>query len=111
MPFHEYVRADRSREDDDDMHEPEPQWHLDKRVPLAIIITIFLQTAGFIYVVSTWKADVDARLSQLEKSDTDRKPQESRLIRLEERLESIKSSLVRIESKLESPNGANQQRQ
>lgn len=111
MPFHEYVRADRNREDDDDMREPEPQWHLDKRVPLAIIFTIFLQTAGVIYVVSAWKADVDARLSQLEKSDTDRKPQESRLIRLEERLESIKSSLVRIESKLESPNGANQQRQ
>lgn len=110
MPFHEYVRTP-SRDEDDDMRDPEPQWHLDRRVPLAIILTIFLQTAGFIYVVSTWKADVDARLSQLEKSDVDRKPQESRLIRLEERLESIKSSLVRIESKLESTNGAAQQRQ
>lgn len=38
-------------------------WHLDKRVPLALIVTIFLQTAGAIW----WAASMSERMDQIER--------------------------------------------
>ncbi len=87
------------------------QWHLDKKVPVSIIVAIILQTLGFVAIGAAWKADVDSRLTQLERSDADRKPQESRLIRLEEKLLGIANSLARIENRLEARvnNGSDRQ--
>ncbi len=78
-------------------------WHLDKKVPLGIIFAILIQTLGIIVVGTAWKTGVDARIERLEASDLDKKPQESRLVRLEEKLLSISSSLSRIELKLDQP--------
>lgn len=92
-----------SSDEDDDMASAYDQhWHLDKKVPITIIFAIVIQTLGFIWIGSAWKADVDARLKQLETSDAERKPQESRLIRVEERLLTITESNRRIETKLEA---------
>jgi len=85
------------------------EWHLDKKVPVGIILAIILQTMGFVAIGAAWKADVDGRLTQLERNDVDRKPQEARLIRLEEKLLGIASSLARIESRLETRNGDTRQ--
>jgi len=38
----------------------ETKWHLDKRVPLAIIFGMFLQFGGFIWMVSQMRSDIDA---------------------------------------------------
>jgi hypothetical protein len=78
------------------------QWHLDKKVPLGIIFALVFQTLGLLIVGTAWKTSVDARLERLEMNDLDRKPQESRVIRLEEKLLAIATSLTRIEAKLES---------
>ena len=40
------------------------QWHLDKRVPVAIIFAIFMQTAGAIW----WASSIQSRVSTNETS-------------------------------------------
>jgi len=37
-------------------------WHLDKKVPISIIIALVLQTFGFVAIGSAWKAGVESRL-------------------------------------------------
>ena len=39
------------------------QWHLDKRVPLALIFTIFLQTSGAVW----WASSIAERMDQIER--------------------------------------------
>jgi Tfp pilus assembly protein PilO len=42
------------------MTEPHrDDWHLDKRVPIGILIVILIQTIGFVYWFATWKAQMD----------------------------------------------------
>lgn len=81
------------------------QWHLDKKVPLAIIVAIVVQTLTFVAVGASWQANVENRLGALEKQSDERKGQGDRLIVVEEQLRYIKESLSRIETKLEVPNG------
>ena len=59
-------------------------WHLDKRVPIAIIVTIFVQTFAFIYFVTAWKVEVESRLNVLEKISMASASQEARIIVLEQ---------------------------
>lgn len=77
------------------------QWHLDKKVPIAIVVTIFLQTIGLLVVGISWKADVDHRLAALETSDSKRSSQETRIVILEQKLQFITKSLGRIEDKID----------
>ena len=48
------------------MTYPKEQWHLDKRVPVAIIFAIFMQTAGAIW----WASSIQSRVSSNERSIT-----------------------------------------
>ena len=75
-------------------------WHLDKRVPITIIGALLLQTFGFVAIGSAWKAEVESRLTAVEKQVDERKNQGDRLIVLEEQLRFIKESLTRIEVRL-----------
>ena len=107
MTFHDYVRVipetcNSNGEDEEMAPAYDQHWHLDKKVPITIIFAIVIQTLGFIWIGSAWKADVDARLKQLEASDTERRPQESRLIRVEEKLLALTESNKRIEVDLKS---------
>ena len=88
--------------------EPIAHWHLDKRVPISIIITLVLQTITFVYLGTTWKADIDHRIGSLEKDgvaraavevrlDVIRAAQESRITILEQKFDFIQQSLQRIE--------------
>ena len=83
-------------------------WTLDKRVPISIIITIVLQTIAFVYLGTTWKADIDHRIGALEKDgvtraalevrlDIMRASQAERLVALETKFDFIQQSLQRIE--------------
>ena len=83
-------------------------WHLDKRVPISIIITLVLQTLAFVYLGTAWKADVDNRIGSLEKDaaakaaielrlDVIRASQSERLTILEQKFDFIHQSLQRIE--------------
>lgn len=41
-------------------------WHLDKRVPISLIVTLLMQSVVLIW----WASSLDARVSQLEKTTT-----------------------------------------
>lgn len=66
-------------------------WHLDKRIPIALVVTILLQTVGAIW----WAATISARVTALE----DKPPE--RLVRVETQVEGINKTLERIEQKLD----------
>lgn len=61
------------------------KWHLDKRVPVALIITIALQTGLGIW----WAAQLSERVNTLERAAVISAPQAERVVRLETRMESI----------------------
>jgi hypothetical protein len=44
------------------------KWHVDKTVPLALIVTLLLQTGGLVW----WARGLDARVAALEKGDETR---------------------------------------
>ena len=77
-------------------------WHLDKKVPIGLLVMIVIQTITLVYVGTTWKTDIDHRLSTLEKSDDARSPQGNRLTILEQQFTFIQSTLQRIERKLDA---------
>lgn len=74
------------------------QWHLDKRVPLALIITIVVQTIG----VSWWAATTSIRLEMVERKMDAAAPQAERLIRLDEKVGVIQQSVNEIRTELKA---------
>lgn len=68
------------------------QWHLDKRVPLALIAAIFGQSAGLLI----WGSNLHTRVNQIESQLSASAPQAERIIRLETKMDSIFGSLAEI---------------
>jgi len=78
------------------MAEPDDttQWHLDKKVPLALIITIIAQT-----VIAAWAAsNMWTRVGELEHKVEVAAPQAERIIRLETKVDGITGSLAEIKT-------------
>ncbi len=80
------------------MSEPSPdyerQWHLDRKVPLALIITIVGQT-----IVAAWGAsNLWTRVGELERKMESAAPQAERIIRLEAKVDGISGSLAEIKT-------------
>lgn len=75
-------------------------WHLDKRIPIAIIMTIIVQTVTFVALGATWKAQTEARILSLEKSDNDRKGVIERLVVIEVQQRNISEQLNELKSTL-----------
>jgi hypothetical protein len=70
------------------------QWHLDKKVPLALIMTIIGQT-----VVAAWGAsNLWTRVGELERQMRTAAPQFERIIRLETKVDGITGSLSEIKA-------------
>lgn len=82
-------------------HETESQWHLDRKVPIGLFAMIAIQTFTLIYVGTTWKSDIDNRIGNLEKAETDNAPNPSRILILEQKFEFIIQALARIEKRLD----------
>ena len=86
-------------ENRDDRH-----WHLDRRVPVALIITIIMQTIGIVW----WAASLSARVDALEVRIREARDNQSRIIRLEanqaavsRRLDRMLDAFRRVEAKLD----------
>jgi len=47
------------------MTTPDTQWHLDRKVPITIIVALLLQTAGVVW----WAASEEARLTAVMQRD------------------------------------------
>lgn len=78
-------------------------WHLDKRVPVALLVAILIQSATALW----WAAKVDSRVEQLEVARQLSNGTDSRLVRLETQMQALtdtlketKDILRRIESNL-----------
>ena len=70
------------------------QWHLDKKVPLALIMTIIGQT-----VVAAWGAsNLWTRVGELERQMQIAAPQFERFIQLETKVDGITGSLSEIKA-------------
>ncbi len=75
------------------------QWHLDKTVPLALIITIIGQT-----MIAAWGAsNLWTRVTELERQTQVAAPQFERIIRLEAKVDGITSSLSEIKTLIKRP--------
>ena len=72
------------------------RWVLDRHIPLALIVTIVVQT-----IVAVWGAsNLWARVGELEREVATLTPQAERLIRLEEKLASVQATLTEIKALL-----------
>lgn len=74
--------------------EADSAWHLDKKIPIAIILALALQTAGAFW----WAGKADERLSALERKVDQAAPQGDRLTRVETKLESVQDGILEIKS-------------
>jgi hypothetical protein len=76
-------------------------WHLDRKVPIGLMLGLVIQTITLVYVGTSWKSDIDHRLVVLEKNEDLNIPQESRLVVLEQKFNFIQETLSRIDRKLD----------
>jgi hypothetical protein len=77
-------------------NSPSKHWHLDKRVPIALILTLLLQTGAGAW----WMASTTEKIFVLEKRLDAISPQADRLTRVEVNIEDIKTSLTEIKQAL-----------
>ncbi len=74
------------------------KWHMDRRIPLALIVTIGIQTAGVFF----WMGQLSVRIDQLERQITMASQNDSRLTRLEVQIDNATKLLTNIERKMEN---------
>lgn len=67
-------------------------WHLDRRVPLALIVTIVVQTGGLVW----WASSLSERVNTLERQAVTSAPQGDRLTRVEVKIEAIQEGVTEI---------------
>lgn len=79
------------------MEEDLKAWHLDKRVPVAIIFSLILQSAAIVW----WASGVTSRLETVERAQGIIVENQKNIIALQSDQRSTATSLVRIETKLD----------
>lgn len=84
-------------------------WHLDRRVPIALIFVIVSQTVAFIWFLSQFAASVELNTQAIQRlvQQTDRQDERVRgninsITRQDETMKSIDRTLERIEKSLDS---------
>lgn len=85
----------------DDLMKADSTWHWDKRIPIALIATLAIQTGGFIWAA----AGAYERINTLEKQSAISSPQlleqGNRLTRVETRLEAVQAGIGEIKTLLQ----------
>jgi hypothetical protein len=74
------------------MSDPALHWSFDKRIPLALIVTIIIQSGAAIW----WASSLSSRVSWLEERISATSDQRDRIIRVETILERIEKKVDRI---------------
>lgn len=69
-------------------------WHLDKKVPIALILAIIVQTAGMVW----WGATTSERLNAVERRVEMTAPQGDRLTRVEVKVDNALDGISEIKS-------------
>lgn len=78
-------------------------WHVDKKVPVALMVTIFLMFAGQSGTALWWASKMDSRVETLEKQNASAAPMPDRLTRVEVKLESVQAGITEIKDILRVP--------
>lgn len=78
-------------------------WHLDKKVPIAIILTLIIQTAGLVWFVAKLDSRVTLVEGRTEAFWRERDSNRDRLLVLEQQSRTILDAVRRIEQRLEPP--------
>lgn len=85
--------------------DDKPHWTVDRRIPMVFVLAMVMQTIALVYVGTTWKSDIDHRITDLEKfSNTvaDSRPVNlNRITILEQQFIALQQSQGRIERTLE----------
>ena len=71
-------------------------WVLDKKVPIALILTLVVQTMTIVW----WAATANARLDQLERATALFGPHVERIIRVEEKVGVVQQGITEIKTLL-----------
>jgi hypothetical protein len=83
------------------MTRDDTSWHLDKKVPLGLILALLVQTI----VITSWGTSkfesFNNRITNLEKSDGTQASHENRIIVLEQQFSYIRSDLAEIKTLLQ----------
>ena len=74
------------------MTKADRAWHLDKRVPLGILLALAVQTITLVAIASSWRASTDERLATLEENFADN------VILRRRQWDSIKANTATIQS-------------
>lgn len=89
--------------------QSDARWHIDRRVPVSLIITLVLVFGGQSITAIVWASRVDARIERLEEGAKTSAPQTlaqgDRLTRVEVKLESVLDSVTEIKALLRANNG------
>lgn len=83
-----------------DVAHPDPAsngWHFDRRIPIALVLTILIQTGGAVW----WLSSLNSRVSSLEEKITVFSSQPERLVRVETQVEALTKTVDRIERKID----------
>ena len=82
--------------------DPDRAWHLDRRVPIALILALLAQTGSFIW----WASGINQRVTALEEKQTlataSAPVQSDRLTRVETKVETIQRDVTEIKSDIKS---------
>lgn len=76
--------------------EQDRNWRLEKKIPIALIVTIFVMIGTQTATTVWWASSISARVDYLERQMTDARPQGDRLTRVEVRLETVQSGVEEI---------------
>jgi len=77
-------------------------WHFDRKVPIALIVTLVIMFSGQTFTAIWWGAKTDSRIESLEKQSTVAVPisseQGTRLTRVEVKVDNLIDGLSEIKS-------------
>lgn len=78
------------------------RWHVDRKVPVALLVTLFVTFSGQTVAAIWWASKTDSRIEVLERGMTTAAPttveQGTRLTRVETRLEAVQDGISEIKS-------------
>jgi CHASE1-domain containing sensor protein len=75
-------------------NEETKAWHVEKGVPIAVILTIALQTVALVW----WASSLTFRVEKLEQQVSAAAWQSERIIRLDERLVGLQTSIAELKT-------------
>lgn len=78
------------------------RWHIDRKLPIALIVTLVLTFSGQTFTAIWWASKTDSRIEALERQTTAAVPttteQGTRLTRVETRLEAVQDGISEIKA-------------